>query len=363
MPEALSEDQDKSRQAVFDWFNSRDKSQFFKLFGYAGTGKTTLAKVIAEDIGDGVLFAAYTGKAAQVLRRKTGRVATTIHYLVYQYQGKDKKGNPIFDTKMNIGEGSALASARLLIVDECSMINQDVMDDLIEWGCPILAIGDPAQLPPVKGLQFFNGSPDTRLDNIHRQEEGNPIIELATKVRREEKHNGIANKDSRLTYIKTDPTDDTFIAADQILCGKNETRHAINHKVRKILGYEGLFPEIGERVVCLKNNRSKDIFNGETFEVIGIDNGYMTVMSDWGHVAQVNPDPRPFTTGVVEYTPAYDLFDFGYCLTVNKAQGSEWDNVVLIDDRLMANRKTFRRQWLYTAVTRAAKNLTIIKGA
>lgn len=364
MPEAydLSPDQEAAFSKIINWYTNPNRNQFFKLFGYAGSGKTTLANTIAAELtGKTVFFCAYTGKAAQVLRRKTGRHATTIHQLIYSLKGQDEHGAPIF----GLAEDSAAGKACLLVVDECSMINKEIMDDLLSWNVPVLALGDPAQLPPIKGEPFFQSYPDAMLESIHRQAEGNPILKMAQDIR-----NGIKvdrSPNDKVAWFKPgeDIPDDTLLNADQVLCGKNETRFKLNKWFREKQGYTLNQPMPGEKVVCLKNNHDLGIFNGETFTVVSCESkglfGYrMRVVDERNNTHTVLADPRPFKGEQVQWSREYDLFDYGYALTVNKAQGSEWDNVILWDDKIRARDAAFRRQWLYTAVTRAADRLTVI---
>lgn len=359
---SLSPDQTVAFDKIMAWYRSPDRSKFFKLFGWAGTGKTTLASAVADEIGEGIVFGAYTGKAAQVLRRKTGRETSTLHRLAYQLEGQDKDGKPIFGVLDK--DGSQISAANLLIVDECSMIAEDIMKDLLSFGCPILAIGDPGQLPPVKGVEFFRRDPDAMLDTIHRQAAGNPIIQLATKIRLGEDYHGV---NGTVNFLHGVASDDVLLGADQMLCGTNKMRRDANLFFRKELGFDSEYPQIGERVVCLKNNHDLMIYNGETFTVTDIsrrDGCYlsMSIVDELDHGYEVNfVDPAPFTGGDVTYQPGIDSFDFGYALTVNKAQGSEWRNVVLMDDKLRRHDRDFRRRWLYTGVTRASETLTIVE--
>ena len=361
MPEAhdLSLDQREALNAFSDWYG-KERTQFFKMFGYAGSGKTTLANHIADQVegmGHTVAFCAYTGKAAQVLRRKTGRRTSTIHGLIYDFVGTSKKGAPVFERANSIKMDGR---PDLLIVDECSMINQETMDDLLHFGVPVLALGDPAQLPPINGVSFFQDKPDAMLETIHRQASESPIISLASQIR----NGGPASGVQGITYTDGKRlTAEIILDADQVLCGKNQTRRYINQQVRKVTGREGIIPLPGERVVCLKNNRDAGFYNGETFTVTKADVGrdciFLGIRSEFGDDFTAFVDPRCFQSQDVPAGSEWDVFDFGYALTVNKAQGSEWRNVVLLDDHLMAGNADFRRKWLYTAVTRASHNLTI----
>src|SRR5687767_2078640 len=149
-PTTWSPQQDGALLAVKTWLEDENSSQVFRLFGYAGTGKTTLAKHFAESVDGLVLYAAFTGKAALVLRQK-GCYATTLHSLIYAPVGETPEGQPIF----GLNPDSELSEAKLLIVDECSMVNEELGSDVLSFGVKVLVLGDPFQLPPVEGAGFF----------------------------------------------------------------------------------------------------------------------------------------------------------------------------------------------------------------
>jgi exodeoxyribonuclease-5 len=359
----LSPDQVDAFDKIMEWIRSYDPDRpFFKLFGWAGTGKTTLAKSVADEVADvgssRVAYGAYTGKAAQVLRRKTGRDATTLHRLAYRIKEKDKDGNPIFERDPDSG----LGALDLLVVDECSMIGVDVMVDLLSFGCPILCIGDPGQLPPVKAQDFFQDNPDAMLTEIHRQAAGNPIIQLATKIRLGDDYHDVGGT---VQFYDRRVDKQTLIDADQLLCGTNQFRHAGNAHMRKLYGYEGDRPGVDEQVVCLKNNHVNGYQNGQTFvvkyrddyatgmvlEIVDIDGNFFT--TDF-------VDERPFQGLKTAWTKGIDQFAFGYMLTVHKAQGSEWPHVIVYNERFQKTREEYKR-WFYTAVTRASSEIGIVE--
>ena len=180
--------QDEALKAVSRWLKE-GRSPLFRLFGYAGTGKTTLARHFAEHVDGDVLFAAFTGKAAQVLRSKGATNARTIHSLIYRPRGEEEvsdeeTGKTSIAPMFAINRQSPVAKAALIIVDECSMVDEALGKDLMSFGTPILVLGDPGQLPPVSGGGYFtNEEPDYLLTDIHRQARDNPIIQLAMHVR------------------------------------------------------------------------------------------------------------------------------------------------------------------------------------
>src|ERR1700741_138997 len=175
--------QDTAIKAVADWLAARPGESgtpaVFRLFGYAGTGKTTLAKHIAEGVDGRVLFAAFPGKAAQVMRSKAGQGATPIHSLIYRpiESGEQTPSFELFDD-------APASKAKLIVIDECSMVDAELGRDLKSFGVPLLVLGDPAQLPPIQGGGFFtDAEPDSMLTEVHRQAQDNPIVRLSMDIR------------------------------------------------------------------------------------------------------------------------------------------------------------------------------------
>ena len=174
-----SPQQDEALKQVAAWLK-RGTPQVFRLFGFAGTGKTTLARHFAEGIDGEVAFGAYTGKAAHVLRQKGCADAATIHSLIYRPKAMEDEEAPLF----TINRESAASKADLIVIDECSMVDEELGRDLLSFGVRVLVLGDPAQLPPVKGGGFFTEhEPDAMLTEVHRQARDNPIIRLSMEIR------------------------------------------------------------------------------------------------------------------------------------------------------------------------------------
>src|ERR1700758_170461 len=175
--------QDAALTAVASWLKAkpgrRDTPQIFRLFGYAGTGKTTLARHVAQGVDGKVLYAAFTGKAAQVMRNKGCAGASTIHSLIYKALESEAE-QPSFE----LWSDAPAAKAKLIVIDECSMVDAELGRDLMSFGVPLLVLGDPAQLPPVSGGGFFtNAAPDVMLSEVHRQAQDDPIVRLSMQVR------------------------------------------------------------------------------------------------------------------------------------------------------------------------------------
>lgn len=358
-----SPQQDDALLSVDRWLKD-GASQIFRLFGYAGAGKTTLARHIAENAGGNVAFAAFTGKAAHVMRQKGCTGASTIHALMYRPASNEDDDGPVFVLRRN----APAADADLIIIDECSMVGEDLGRDLLSFGKPLLVLGDPAQLPPVSGGGYFTkDEPDFMLTEIHRQAADNPIIRLSMAIR--EGRDFDENSEECRIIPRRAVDQDIILSADQILVGANRTRSRMNERIRTLLNYNGPAPEAGERLVCLRNNKTKGLLNGGLWIVEhkrkprGQRLRYTARPEEGGRSVSLSIPAAFFTDGpdAVPYNrrKGADEFDFGYALTVHKAQGSQWDSVVLFDESFMFREQHAR--WLYTGVTRAAKKLVVVR--
>src|SRR3954468_9770009 len=183
----FSPQQDQALKAVDAWLKAKPgvngTPQVFRLFGYAGTGKTTLAQHIAEAADGEVKFAAFTGKAASVMRNKGCHGASTIHSLIYRARESGEE-IPSFD----LYDEAPASKADLIIIDECSMVDAELGRDLLSFGVPVLVLGDPAQLPPIQnganaGGFFTEAEPDVMLTEVHRQAQDDPIVRLSMEIR------------------------------------------------------------------------------------------------------------------------------------------------------------------------------------
>ena len=360
-----SPEQDAALKAVSAWSKQRGGPQIFRLFGYAGTGKTTLAKTLAEDFSGEVAFGAYTGKAALVLRSKGCSDASTIHSLIYRTREADTE-TPTFV----LNNESAASKADLIIIDECSMVDEDLGRDLLSFGTKVLVLGDPAQIPPVKGGGFFtDATPDAMLTEVHRQAADNPIIRLSMIIREGGSLDlGIYGESRVIRRAQLGAA--AVLQADQLLVGINKSRRAYNRRMRELLGFEHPMPEVGERLVCLRNDKKKGLLNGGMWLVDKLHpmRGTKLKMSvvpeedSKKRPVRINVLPTFFEGGEEDIPYATrresDEFDYGYALTVHKAQGSQWSNVVLFDESFAF--REHRNRWLYTGVTRAADRLTVV---
>src|SRR5205823_994557 len=126
-----------------------------------------------------VLFAAFTGKAALVMRSKGCIGASTIHSLIYRARDSGEE-TPNFE----LWDDAPASRAKLIVIDECSMVDAELGQDLMSFGIPVLVLGDPAQLPPIQGGGYFTaGEPDAMLTEVHRQAQDDPIVRLSMEVR------------------------------------------------------------------------------------------------------------------------------------------------------------------------------------
>jgi len=359
-------------KSVADWLKSGTgtggAAQVFRLFGYAGTGKTTLARHIADEADGEVKFAAFTGKAASVMRGKGCRSASTIHSLIYRARESGEEV-PNFD----LWDEAPASKAQLIIIDECSMVDAELGRDLLSFGVPVLVLGDPAQLPPIQGGGFFTeGEPDAMLTEVHRQAQDDPIVRLSMDIRAGDYiEPGRYGETEVLRKGDLDP--DRVLEADQVLVGRNATRRAYNARMRQRRGFDDEMPLAGDKLVCLRNDPAKGLLNGSLWKVM--TSSRETVKP--GINLLVSPEEDDPDRGVAkikllksafedpdadipwQQKKRFDDFDYGYALTVHKAQGSQWNDVVLFDESWAF--KETRQRWLYTAITRAAERLTIVR--
>jgi exodeoxyribonuclease-5 len=358
-------------EKILAWYMDALAAQEFFLNGPAGTGKTTTAVKIVNTLDQRTCAAAYTGKAASVLRKKGLSQASTIHSLIYER---------IPDTeppRWQLAPLSPLADARLLVLDECSMCDHEIAQDLRSYGRKILVIGDLEQLPPVRGQgAFTDRTPDYTLTEIHRQAAGSPVLRMATAARRGEPLEPAAEGDrARIARLgKTELL--TAAARGQVICGTHRSRWGATRLIRKDRGHLTVFPRVGERVICRRNDRELGLYNGmlgvvvETYyshdddvddhlslrvRMDDLDEPVHVVVDPTAfqeHAAGARLDPPPYRRGV-------QLFDYGYVITCHSSQGSEWPEVTIIDDS--GSFREDRDRWLYTAITRAAERVTLLR--
>lgn len=384
----LSNDQEKALKELVAWFSSSERDQFITLGGYAGTGKTTLIAHLKSELDRifsekdkklKIALCSYTGRATQNLKvRLSEHLGTTwrdkistIHGLIY---------DPI-ETPDGVIIGwrkKEEVEVDLIIIDEASMVDELIWGDLLSYGIPIIAVGDHGQLPPIKGAFNLMQTPKLKLENIHRQASENPIIKISTHARQSGEVTPGIYSDTVIKYSQQDfdyaeaSTDllENYTKDVLILCGYNVTRVKINQFVRNALGFNLPEPQVGDRVICLRNNHTKKIFNGMlgtilNLESINPDTYHAVIKMDDGLSDYIDKiyAPQFNATAPINFTKdrakigKSDLFDFGYALTVHKAQGSQAKKVVLFEERFSKMTEDQWRRWLYTGITRAQEEL------
>jgi exodeoxyribonuclease-5 len=359
-------------KAVEAWLKDPYGKQVFRIFGFAGTGKTTIATELARLVKGTVLFATFTGKAALVLRKKGCTGASTIHSLIFTFEQNATTGEVTY--KLN--PDSDLAEAALLIVDEVSMVDDELGPHLESFGRRILVLGDPMQLKPIRGQGYFtNGEPDVMLTEIHRQAAENPIIRMSMDIREGGRLKPGSYGDSlviRREDITREQLAEKVLESDQLICGLNRTRTSFNGRIRTMKGLQGWaepwHPTKGDRLICLKNNRPTQIFNGSMWEAtkvsrkVGVFNITVNSLDDnrAAFRAKVFEEFFNGTDGELDWREKRKSLEFtyGWAITCHKAQGSQYDNPIIFDES-----GCFRDEWvnwLYTATTRAAERVTVI---
>ncbi len=410
----LTADQQEAAALIEAWYHHLN-TQIFVLCGYAGTGKTFLVDYVVRALGlvagESAAFVAPTGKAASVLIQ-SGVPATTVHSLIYTREEDievDENGEVISEQFLRFVKKESIDSKiKLIVLDETSMVSDDVLRDLLSFGVKCLCCGDPAQLPPVGGSNTLLSTPVITLKEIVRQERDNPIVRLAARVRAGERpaygEDGCVSVIPRRA-LDADARRALFTQADQIIVGTNRTRAMINREVRAIRGIspDRVLPQDGEKIICTLNDWSKPLDERGNFHLVnGIIGRCYRVREQLDGLGQLDFQPDflaervedlPFDTGVFvrgQYYHGYGnraclltngilvhennremlrrfkvrredtvcRFEFAYAVTCHKAQGSEYDFVVVIDE---SGYFEDGKEWLYTAVTRAKKRLVIIR--
>jgi len=295
---------------------------------------------------------AFTGKAASVLSRKIDMPVQTIHSAIMRFVGSytDEHGKEELAFKRHVTDGRW--EGRVVLVDEDSQIPEDLARDLLATGARVVTCGDPGQLPPVRGRQFFSDA-DFELKQIHRQAWDSPIIRQAYNARNCMPY----ESDGEAFQVRKFIDAESILAADIILCWRNATRIELNRIKRGHLGLSGL-PQTGEPVMCLKNDHDVGVLNGAVYMLLefGYDQGEMLIglMNERDEYVRIR---RAWFEGVNENNKGLDEstgFAFAYAATVHKAQSDEWPMVILVDEY---DRERDREKWLYTGITRAAKQI------
>lgn len=415
----LTNGQAEALERMVDWYKDPLSPQVFRLFGYAGTGKTTIAQLMPREVGaETWYYGAFSGKAVNVLRSKACAPAHTLHALIYgppenlkqalkelqaEYDNADdlsaeeaaalreqirilkatiqRHGGLRFD----LAENALLdENCDLLIVDEVSMVNEEMARDLLSFGMKTVVLGDPFQLPPVRGEGSLTRSePDMMLTEVTRQALHSPVTELATRIR-----------ETGTLYAEDYEGGMPWSEYDQILTWRRATRWKAVRALRELRGSPDGDLVPGDRIMCLANNKRLKVFNGQTWRVVDVKEGRnederRVSLYEEGVGGEVD-ESRLFeafvhTQALVEAQErdaeesrlgsgdsSAMLVTYADALTVHKAQGSEWPHVMVMDEtagmRAMESRRygdyeadKIVRRWLYTAVTRAKTSIRLVQ--
>ncbi len=391
-------DQARAINTAVNWYR-RGGPGAFRLEGAAGTGKTTIANDIADRCApEATAYVAPTGKAAAVLRTKGCDGATTVHAAIYAPAGQRTAAITALRERMakldprsrtHAADLAALETElarvraqpnftlrapdkafggtkpRLVVLDEASMVDDRMYADLASMEVPILALGDPHQLPPVAGTaRWRQGPPDALLTAGHRAANA-PTINLATTLRRGHPApcwDGTAGRILRRW-------DAARLAAwDQVIVGRNVTRWRVIRTLRQLAGFPDGRPVPGDRIMCLRNDVDARVLNGQQATVTDViqtdeaawilavitDEGQAMWLADArGFINQAGQDEakRDRDSGMVAAT-------FAHAITCHSAQGSQWGSVAVIDESRVF--QSSARQWLYTAATRAEHRCVLL---
>lgn len=412
----LAPQQQQAFHLLVDWFRGPD--QLFYLAGWAGTGKSSIAKLVAAELVglQATIFGAYTAKAALVMRGYGCPLANTMHYWMYHPADDDReKIMQLQDDLKELKEGlkadgysdaqiaehpavqvvegkifqeskkarrprfmlnpsSEISKRDLGVLDEVSMVNDKMGCDWLSFGQKTLVMGDPFQLPPIGGEGYFTRrKPNLMLTEIHRQAKDNPLIAVSATIRGgrmpEPGRYGtsqVLRKDS----LNPDYLRKLVMDSEQVIVGKNETRHKYNARIRALRGHKDKYPEVGERVICLRNDNDLGLINGGQYrvlEMITVTEEIQRldmVIEPWegGDAIEVHCHTHHFLGKEKELDKFYwekreaQEFDFGYAITCHKAQGSQFKNPLIFNESWGAD----RFKWLYTAWTRAQETATLI---
>jgi len=395
---SLSDEQAPVFEKIVDWCEEASHADVLTLGGYAGTGKTTLLCALAHHFEDWrIAFCSLTGKAVSVLKQKfiqqnvlsVKHEISTIHSLLYTPQLDGLKRIIGWNLREEL-------DFDLIVIDEGSMVNEKILNDILSYGIPILAVGDHGQLPPVEGSFNLMNNPQLRLDHIHRQAKGSPVLALTEHIRERGEFPSTYTNTADVQFLRKDQIEEVLTSLYStpgfrlddlaLLCFKNSTRIKLNDIARSIKWGKGAHePLAGDQVICLRNSSDR-LFNGMRGEI-----SHITSPNPVHHIATVNfPGEKVRFQGALnrhqfgrtkvfkdlgEYqadsgyqASAWEqlglLVDFGYALTVHKAQGSELPYVVLYDDYSSSHHNDpadFYKRWAYTGVSRCRKHLVVLR--
>lgn len=375
----------------------KDHKKYTVISGYAGTGKSTLVKFAIEALGtdkDKVAYATFTGKAAEVLHKKGNDGAMTLHRLLYEHIPKLGGGF--------IRRAKHVLEYTVVVVDEVSMVPKSMIDLLLSHNVYVIFLGDPFQLPQIDKTEEHDllEHPHVFLDEVMRQAAESEIIRITMQIRNFEPIQ--YNHGSEVMVMPYDElVDGCYTWADQIITATNAKRQGINRYMRQANGYSGL-PQEGERIICLRNywddisNTGDALVNGTTGIIHNPREGFRMIppyvktscnrkletivcefeTDDGAIFTDVEIDKNLIMGGekCVDWRTSYALgklrnrigdivpreFDFGYAITGHKAQGSQWEKVLVLEESFPFDNIEHAR-WLYTACTRPENKLVLVR--
>lgn len=424
----LSEDQLAVRDGVRDWLQSKSRSSTLAIGGFAGTGKSFVLGQLASEFareGKRVAYLAFTGRASQVLRSNITRAGVmvystnrpnkidrssagayvgTIHSFLYMPCVCKEDSSLKSSCSVCNGRGwlqtadmpSIAELFDLIVVDEASMVPTCIQEDLKSLDKPILYVGDHGQLPPVDGSIGAMCNPSFRLEKIHRQAEGNPIIALSRLIRESGRmYDPRIDIGSSIMYLPRSNLNKVALDLSArlplhewgFICWTNATRVMLNTIIRraahKVAMTESKLPQAGDCVVVLANRKVRGVHVCNGMRGVVQSSMQSTLMCSSDNTMHITIKlfelDQPLDLLCItkqfncKYTLSKDadipsslirrcaLVDYGWAITVHKAQGSQFDTVALYVDRPEYINDDSYRQWLYTAVTRAKNNLIILR--
>jgi exodeoxyribonuclease-5 len=380
----LSPDQVIAVERAVEWYNSPfAKAEPFYLRGPAGSGKTTVAAHILAAMATTTQALAPTNRAAKILRNKGVHNAMTIHKVLFiptpwcwtqnhtidkSCEGKDSHQHGVRFFKR---EDPPLG-VRCFTIDEASMVGDRIARDIAMFKIPTLVIGDPYQLPPVgDAAGYTTDLPGVELDSMHRFDSLSDIGKLANIIRLS---SGLSEWKDKIPYVGFEDRD----KYDLILAWRNETRWQIINTLRSIRGLDLDTPQVGDRLLSVANCYEIGVLNADEFTVVG-EPYPSTHLGAWNIPTQEKGVIPAWKIGFRDFEgekwaaqqsrhkgSAIAALTWSECMTVHKAQGGEWENVLVVDDlewmdRTLRNEPGSVNTWAYTAVTRASKQVDFIK--
>lgn len=429
----LNSDQTKARDDILRLLG--EGQPLIQMVGPAGTGKSYTVSHLLSDLDSPlydpanpkpgcVVVCAPTNKAAKILRKRGISTATTAHKItsspVFASQEQldalfkdltveeatDPNSSKVREIRRELDNllalsftdnpvaWEALEHAKLIIVDEAGMVPGSIGERIMQIGAPVLAIGDPYQLPPVgEASIFLKRNIDIKLTKIERQAGGSDILLLAEMAR-----TGKAiplGKHGSDVFVSDKPYSmDVVGKADAVIVGKHMTRRAINNKMRARAGYDrNTPPQAGEKYVSTRTLRinacpvplmyASDVVSIEKVDKVHPDEIFAKIVVPDDEHSLIHKFPSyPMWTGPfldhkkydsnrkteflrasdgkarLQYFMSLAEIDYAYAVTCHRMQGDEADKVLVVNDG-WGRDKEQKRRWLYTAITRAKTKLAI----